>query len=84
MNSLEKEDLIDKLIKLEDQNEQSQKVISILDERAGPAVLFSRSESNATSTSISPVTHEIEQVDPEFASNFRYTTDVSHMLPHNM
>lgn len=77
MNSLEKEDLIDKLIKLEDQNEQSQKVISILDERAGPAVFFH--VVNRTQHQ-----HEIEQVDPEFASNFRYTTDVSHMLPHNM
>lgn len=63
-------------MKLEDEKENTKRVIDLLDERAGPALIGGDSISES-SASISPVQHEVEQVDSNFAQSFRFTTDVS-------
>lgn len=64
-NALEK-----KVVKLE-------RLVQILDERAGPARVDSDS-SESDFKSISPVSHEAEQRDQTFAKMFTFTTNVIH------
>lgn len=82
--STEKSDvneLLKKVIKLENEAERNRKMIEQLDERAGPALVESQSSDSDMSTmSIPTVTHEVEQKDPGFARNYTYTTNVSNFL----
>lgn len=63
------------LVKLEKENLHAKKIISVLDERAGPAIVDS--SSSGSIASISPVEAMVQQRDTEFASQFPYLTNVS-------
>lgn len=63
------------IAKLEKENENAKRVINILDERAGPAIVEARSSSS--SDDVPPVFHQVQQRDPFFAKEYTYTTNVS-------
>lgn len=77
---LDKESLIQKIIKLEEKKEVSDRLIATLDERAGAGIVDSDSSLTNGGASISPVQHECEQIDPFFARKFTYTTNVSILI----
>lgn len=67
------------LVKLEKENLHAKKIISVLDERAGPAIVDSSSSGRSSIASISPVEAMVQQRDTEFASQFPYLTNVSYL-----
>lgn len=78
-NTSSNENVAEKLIKYERDIENANRVIAILDERAGPAYVDSNdsSSSDSDTKSIPTVDHEVEQRDQFFAKSFTFTTNVS-------
>lgn len=71
------DDLIQQLIKYEKEIEANKRLISILDERAGPAIVSDNDSSDDDTMPIPTVEHEVVQRDPLFAKSFEFTTNVS-------
>lgn len=64
LNTVEVDDLCKKLIKCEEQIESNKRLIGILDDRAGPAIVDDNDTSDdSDSEPIPNVEHEVEQRD---------------------
>lgn len=79
-DKIKNETLIEDLIKCEKEIENQKRLIGILDERAGPAIVSDNESSGSDTMPIPAVEHEVEQRDPLFAKSFTYTTNVSIKL----